>query len=203
MKVSPEFLPLIEWWEKDGKKMTVWLLAAAVAVGGWYAWQARKAYVKEAAASQLANAYTAEELEAAVAKFSDTATGGALKLRLAKNYFDAARYNEALAQYEELDGKAPDGFEDVPKVGKAQCLEALGKFAEAQKAFDEFAAANPKSFLKLTAQLGAARCVAVGGDKKKALERLEGLKAENGKDELSQERIAATVTLVKRYEAKK
>jgi cell fate (sporulation/competence/biofilm development) regulator YlbF (YheA/YmcA/DUF963 family) len=76
-------------------------------------------------------------------------------------------------------------------------------FAEAQKAFDEFAAANPKSFLKLTAQLGAARCVAAGGDKKKALERLEALKAECDKNELAQERIAATVTLVKRYEAKK
>ena len=76
-------------------------------------------------------------------------------------------------------------------------------FADVARKTNEFAAANPKSFLKLTAQLGAARCVAAGGDKKKALERLEALKAENGKDELSQERIAATVTLVKRYEAKK
>jgi tetratricopeptide (TPR) repeat protein len=203
VKKAPELLPVWDWWVKDGRSTVTWLLVAGVFVAGFYAWKNWQTGRTAAANAALVNAFTADELEEAVAKFGGTETGPALKLRLAKNYFDAARYNEALAQYEELDGKAPDGFEDVPKVGKAQCLEALGRFAEAQKAFDEFAAANPKSFLKLTAQLGAARCVAAGGDKKKALERLEALKAECDKDELAQERIAATVTLVKRYEAKK
>jgi predicted negative regulator of RcsB-dependent stress response len=202
MKISPEFLPLIEWWEKDGKQIVMWLAAAAVIGGGWYAWQARKAYVKNAAAEQLVNAYPAEELEEAVSKYADTASGGALKLRLAKNYFDAARYEEALAIYEGLEGCAPDGFADVPAVGKAQCLEALGRFADAEKAFDAFAEANPKSCLKLTAQLGAARVAAQAGDKKKALARLDALKAANKGDELALERIDSTVSVVKRWEKK-
>ena len=33
-RVNPEFLPLIEWWEKDGKQYVIGLLIAAVVVGG-------------------------------------------------------------------------------------------------------------------------------------------------------------------------
>ena len=202
MKVNPEFLPLIEWWEKDGKQLTIYLAVAAIAVGGWYGWKNHRAAVKVAASDALVSSYTTEELEDSVSRFSGAAAEGALKLRLAKSYFDAARYEEALAQYEALCGNAPDGFADVPVVGKAQCLEALGKFAEAAKEFDAFAEANPKSFLKLTAQLGAARAIAQGGDKKKALARLDSLKSATKNDQLAKSRIEATELAVKRYEKK-
>ena len=202
MKVNPEFLPIIEWWEKDGKQLTIYLAVAAIAVGGWYGWKNHKAAVRIAASDALVSSYTTEELEDSVSRFSGTAAEGALKLRLAKSYFDAARYEEALAQYEALCGNAPDGFADVPVVGKAQCLEALGKFAEAAKEFDAFAEANPKSFLTLTAQLGAARSIAQGGDKKKALARLDALKSANKDDQLAKARIEATELAVKRYEKK-
>jgi tetratricopeptide (TPR) repeat protein len=202
MKVNPEFLPIIEWWEKDGKQLTIYLAVAAIAVGGWYGWKNHKAAVRIAASDALVSSYTTEELEDSVSKFSGTAAEGALKLRLAKSYFDAARYEEALAQYEALCGNAPDGFADVPAVGRAQCLEALGKYGEAAKEFDAFAEANPKSFLKLTAQLGAARSIAQGGDKKKALARLDALKSANKDDQLAKARIEATELAVKRYEKK-
>ena len=199
LKTNPELLPLVEWWEKDGKSTVIWLLVAAIAVGGWYGWKNHKAAVKAAASDALVSAYTTEEIEDAVAKFAGTATEGALKLRLAKNYFDAGRYEEALAQYEALEGNAPDGFADIPAVGKAQCLEALGKFDEAAKAFDAFAEASPKNYLALTAQLGAARSYVQAGDKKKALARIDALKAANKDDELSKARIEATETAIKRF----
>jgi predicted negative regulator of RcsB-dependent stress response len=202
MKVNPEFLPVVEWWEKDGKQLVVYLTVAAIAVGGWYWWKNHTAAVKAAAQDALVSAYTTEELEDCVSKFAGSATEGALKLRLAKSYYDAGRYEEALAQYEALVGNAPDGFADIPEVGKAQCLEALGKFDEAAKAFDAFAEANPKSYLKLTAQLGAARSFAQAGDKKKALARLDALKAAVKDDALSSARVEATQTAVKRYEKK-
>ena len=200
LRTNPELLPLIEWWEKDGKSTVIWLLVAAIAVGGWYGWKNHKAAVKAAASDALVNAYTTEEIEDAAAKFAGSATEGALKLRLAKSYFDAGRYEESLAQYEALIGNAPDGFADIPAVGKAQCLEALGKFDEAAAAFDAFAEASPKNYLTLTAQLGAARSFAQAGDKKKALARIEALKAANTDDELSKARIEATETAIKRYE---
>lgn len=202
LRTNPELYPLIEWWEKDGKSTVIWLLVAAIAVGGYYGWKNHRAAVKAAAADALVNAYTTEEIEDAVSKFSGSATEGALKLRLAKSYFDAGRYDEALAQYEALDGKAPEGFADIPVVGKAQCLEALGKFAEAQKAFDAFAEANPKSYLTLTAQLGAVRCLAQADDKKGALARVETLKTANKDDEISKARVEAIESLVKRFEKK-
>ena len=176
LKTNPELYPLIEWWEKDGKQTVIYLLVAAIAVGGWYGWKNHKLAVKNAAAESLVNAYTTEEIEDAVAKFSGSETAGALKLRLAKSYFDAGRYEESLAQY-----------------------EALGKFDEAAKAFDAFAEANPKSYLKLTAQLGAARAIAQAGDKKKALARIDALKAANKDDEISKARIEATEQVIKRF----
>ena len=200
LRTNPELLPLVEWWEKDGKSTVIWLLVAAIAVGGWYGWKNHKAAVKAAASDALVNAYTTEEIEDAVAKFAGSATEGALKLRLAKNYYDAGRYEEALAQYEALVGNAPDGFADIPVVGKAQCLEALGKFDEAAKAFDAFAEASPKNYLALTAQLGAARSYAQGGDKKKALARVDALKSANKDDELAKARIEATESAIKRFD---
>ena len=202
LRTNPELLPLVEWWEKDGKSTVIWLLVAAIAVGGWYGWKNHKAAVKAAASDALVNAYTTEEIEDAAAKFAGSATEGALKLRLAKSYFDAGRYEEALAQYEALVGNAPDGFADIPVVGKAQCLAALGKFDEAVAAFDAFAEASPKNYLTLTAQLGAARSFAQAGDKKKALARIEALKSANKDDELSKARIEATETAIKRFEKK-
>ena len=199
LRTNPELLPLVEWWEKDGKSTVIWLLVAAIAVGGWYGWKNHKAAVKAAASDALVNAYTTEEIEDAVSKFAGSATEGALKLRLAKNYFDAGRYEEALAQYEALEGNAPEGFADIPAVGKAQCLEALGKFDEAAKAFDAFAEASPKNYLALTAQLGAARSFAQAGDKKKALARIDALKSANKDDELAKARVEATEQVIKRF----
>ena len=182
------------------KSMLPWLLAAGLVVGGYYGVKKYVADRRAAASEAVANAYTTEELEDAVAKFKNAKVGGVLNLRLAKSYFDAGSYESALDIYTSLEGKAPEGFEGVPAVGKAQCLEALGKFDEALAAYDAFAAADPKSFLALTAKLGAARCVAQAGDRAKATERLEALKATVGDDELAKSRIDTTIELVKRYE---
>ena len=202
LKTNPELLPLIEWWEKDGKQTLIGVLIAAVLVGGFYGWRNYRASVRNAAAGALASTYTTEEIEEAVAKFGSSPSGAALKLRLAKSYFDAGRFEEAQNQYESLIGNAPDGFADVPVVGKAQCLEARGQFAEALAAFDAFVEASPKNYLVLTAELGAVRCLAQSGDKQKALARIEAIKAANKSDEIAKARIEATETLVKRYEKK-
>jgi len=199
MKVTPELLPLIEWWEKDGKQTVIYLAIAAVAVGGWYGFKNHRNAVRTAARDALVNAYTAEEIEDACVKFSGTPTSGALKLRLAKKYYDDGKYAEAMSTYDELLAKPLDGFEDIPVVGKAQCLEATGKFAEAQKAFDAFVEKNPASYLKLTAQLGSARSIAQAGDKKAALDKLEALKKEAKENSIEMARIEATISAVKRY----
>ena len=198
-KINPEFLPLVEWWEKDGKYYVAGLLIAAVAFGGWHFWKSHRAAVKNAAAESVASAFTTEDLEDAVAKYGKTASGGALRIRLAKSYFDAGRYEEALATYEELAANPPDGFADIPTVGRAQCLEALSRFPDAQKAYEDFSEANPSNYLTLTAQLGAARCIAQSGDKKKALARIDAIKAANKNDEIAKARIESVEDVIKRF----
>ena len=200
-KINPEFLPLIEWWEKDGKQYVAGLLIAAVALGGWYGWKHYRVASAESAAEAVASAFTTEELEDAVSRHSGSESAGVLRIRLAKSYFDAGRYEEALSAYEALEADAPDGFADIPAVGRAQCLEALSRFDEALKAFDAFAEANPSSYLALTAKLGAARCVAQSGDKAKALERIAALKSDASGDEMAKARIEAVEDAIKRYGA--
>ncbi len=190
----------LEQLMQEVKAVIPWLLAVGIAVAGYHGVRKYVADRRAAASEAVANAYTTEELEDAAAKFKGSKAEGVIRLRLAKSYFDSANYDSALEIYESLDGKAPDGFEDIPTVGKAQCLEALGRFDEARAAFDAFAEANGKSFLALTAKLGSARCVAQGGDRAKAVEMLEALKASVGDDELAKTRVDTTLQIVKRYE---
>jgi tetratricopeptide (TPR) repeat protein len=185
---------------QEVKSILPWLLAAGIVVAGYHGVRKYMADKRAAAAEAVSNAYTTEELEDAAAKFKGSKAEGVLRLRLAKSYFDSANYDSALEIYESFKDKAPDGFEGVPVVGKAQCLEALGKFDEARAAFDAFAEANEKSFLALTAKLGSARCIAQAGDRAKAIETLEALKASVGDDELSKSRVDTTLQIVKRYE---
>ena len=78
LKKNPELVPLIEWWEKDGKSTVLWVVIAALAVGGFYGWKGHRAATKAAASDAVVNAYTTEEIEDAVAKFGGTDAGGAL-----------------------------------------------------------------------------------------------------------------------------
>lgn len=199
LKTNPELLPLIEWWEKDGKQTLACCIAAAIAIGGWYGYKNYRAVRNAAASDSVATANTTAEIEEAVGKFSGMPVEKVQRLRLAKKYFDDARYDESLATYEALMADAPEGFGDVPVVGKAQCLEALGRYAEAQKAFDTFVAASPKHYLTLTAQLGSLRCQCEGGDKKGALDRAAALKEALKDDAMAKARIESTEELIKRY----
>ena len=188
---------------KEIKSTIPYLIAAALVVGGYYGVKEYRAKQKAAASSALVSAYTVEELEEASSKFGGSAAGGVLKLRLAKKYYDAGRHQEALDLYRALSGdKAPDGYADIPAVGVAQCLEALGQHAEALKAYDAFVEANPESFLALTAKLGAARAQALSGDSKAALVRIEALKKAVGDDSLAKMRVETTEDCLKRLPKK-
>ena len=195
--------PLADDFVREVKATVPWLLAAVVVVACYYGVKNYRAARKAAASEVFVSAYTTEELEEAVSKFGGSDTGGALKLRLAKKYFDGARYQEAMEIYEALSGdKAPDGFADIPEVGKAQCLEAMGSFADALAAYEAFAEAKADNYLALSARLGSARVLAQLGEKEKALQRLAEIKASVKGDSVSEARVDATEDCVKRYEVK-
>lgn len=199
LKKHPELLPLVEWWEKEGLKTVACVAVAALCVGGWYGWKNYTQSQRSAASAAVANANTTEELEEAVAKFSGASSEAVLKIRLAKSYYDSGRYEEALATYDALSSSVPAQFADIPPMGKAACLEAQKKFADAQAAFEAFAEANPKSPFRLTALLGAARCVAQNGDTAKSLERIDAHLKEFSSDEISKARVEALKSAVERF----
>ena len=209
MTIPEELLPVIEWWEKDGKQTLAIVAAAAVIVAGYYGIKEWRQSQREAAGSALMEAAmggdSVENLESAVAAYGSSASGPALKLRLAKAYYDAGQfddknYQNALDIYAELDGNAPEGFEEVPKIGTAACLEGLGRTEEAQKAYDEFVEALPESPYALLAKLGSARCTALAGDKAKALEKLATIKEEVKDDDASLALVETAEDVVKRWE---
>ena len=40
MTIPEELLPVVEWWEKDGKKTLAVLALAGIAAGGYFGWKA-------------------------------------------------------------------------------------------------------------------------------------------------------------------
>ena len=174
VKKAPELLPVWDWWVKEGRSTVTLLLVAGVCVAGWYAFKNYQAGRAAAANNALVNAFTADELEESVAKFGGSATGPALKLRLAKSYLDGERWEEAEKVYGDYIAAAGEDnpFVSLAKLGRAYALEGSGKVADASKEFETLAA-NTNLPVSATAALGVARCMALSGDKDGALKKLE------------------------------
>ena len=187
-EIPEELLPVIEWWEKNGKQAIVTVVVAAVVAVGYYGFKSHQESQRKADSSALVSSRTLAQLETASNEFGGSKAGPSIKLRLAKEYYDAGQYESAMNLYKELSGKAPEGF-----------AEATEKYDEAAKAF-EACAQDEKSLYFLTAKLGVARCTAAAGDKAKALADLEALKASKEDDALAKSRIEAAIDLVKRWE---
>ena len=205
MNTPEELIPVIEWWQKDGRKTLAVLAVAGLAVVGYYAWKSHNAGLDGAAADQLSGMATAEELELAVAKYAGRDAEEALKMKLAAAYCERGEesdYEKALEIYSVLaaSGKVPLALKGAPEMGIAFCSEALGKWDEAAKAYavilaDGFGATH----LVFDAKLGAARCQAQLEGRAKALAALEELKKAYA-DESSVSRIDATIDVVNRWE---
>ena len=204
VKKAPELLPLWDWWVKEGKSTVTMLLIAGVVVAAFYGVRGYLRSRDAAANAALVNAYSADDLEAAVSSYGSTKVGPALKLRLAKAYYDAERYQDALETYEGLIAKAAKipALADIAEIGRAYALEGLAKYKEAGEAYAAFVndAAKTNSYLALTAKLGSARCTALAGDKEGAVKTLDALKATLKDDKIAEARIERLTDAIKRYE---
>lgn len=197
-----ELIPVYIWWRENGRQFlmnaAVVLLAAGVAFGvrEWRVGRAAKANAAFAAASSL------DELEGVVEAYGSAKVGNAARLRLAKAYFDAGRYEEALQAYEDCLRKgAPDGFAEVAQLGRAHALEAVGgRLEDALEAFRTFAEANKNHFLAAQAKMGMARVLTLLGKKDEAKGLLEVLKAEKADEPAVEMAVTALVGVIDRYE---
>ena len=197
-----ELLPLYDWWKANGTHFLVvaaCVVIVCVAVFGFRQYRAGKIAM---ANQELLQAQSVEDLEAAVNKYGNMKAGQAIRLRLAKAYFDAGKYEASLGAYDAYLSKesAQEGFADIARVGRACALEGLERYDEALAAFRAFQKDYPESFLIRQAQFGEARVLCLSGKKDEASKFLENLKAKvTGKtnDELA---IANLQDVIARYE---
>ena len=204
IKKAPELLPLWDWWVKEGRSTLMMLVIAGAAVAAFYGVRGYMRSRDAAANAALVSAYTTEDLEAAVSNYGSSKVGPAIKLRLAKSYYDAERYQDALETYDALAAKAGDipAFADMVEIGRAYSLEGLKKYDEARACYAAFAKDESKtnSYLALSAKLGDARCQALAGDKDGAVKALDALKATLKDDKLAEVRVERLTDAIKRYE---
>lgn len=220
IKAAPELLPVWDWWVKDGKSTVITLAVAGLVVAGYFGvkshlasrdakaaqavWSDESQAVNEALMppSQDDSASLAE-LESAVTESGSSKASILLKLRLAKRLYDAGKYDRAYALYDALTHVKSEGaFEDLAWVGRAFSLEGQQKFAEAQKAFADYAQAHTNSYLLLDAQLGAIRCEALTGAREKAARAFTAL-ANGTTNTLMKARITRMAQHVQNYDPKK
>jgi predicted negative regulator of RcsB-dependent stress response len=169
-----ELLPVYDWWHAQGKQ-TVYLavLVLALVGAGLVLNQSRKAKALQAA-EQLLSAQSTEELEKLGRQYGRTGAGVLSQLLLAKNHYDAGRYDDALAGYAAFLKRKPSSrFADIAVLGQAHALEAKGEIDTARAAFAAFRQNNPGHYLTPQAFMGEARCLAIAGDKKAAAELLD------------------------------
>jgi tetratricopeptide (TPR) repeat protein len=196
-----ELLPLYDWWKAKGAQSLLTAGAVAVIAISALAYMHYRKTRNVEANIQLTNANSLEELETAVAEYGDLPAGNALRLRLAKTYYDAAKYEEALQTYDECAAAGPpEGFEDIVTLGRAHSLEALEQNDAALEIFRNFAEDCKESFLYPQAVMGMARVMTMQNRKQEAKHLLEELKAEKSDEPIWEMAIANLEDVIDRYE---
>ncbi len=196
-----ELLPLYDWWKAKGTQFLSTVGAVALILISALAFIHYRNGKLAEANIELTEASTLEELEEVVAKYGSGRPGNAARIRLAKAYYDASRYDNALETYETCEKNGvPKGFEDVVALGRAHALEALEKNDEALAIFRDISENKKESFLYPQAKMGVARVLTLQGKKAEAKNLLEELKAEKTDDPMWEMTVANLSEVIDRYE---
>lgn len=198
-----EMLPLYDWWKANGSQFLITVVAVVVVGGGAFTFKQYRENKISSANKELLKANSLEELETVVAQYGSTKAGNAARLRLAKAYYDASKYEDALNVYSACISKgAPKGFEEIAQVGRAHALEGLSRNDEALAAYQSFEKASAGSCLLPQVQMGIARIYAMQGKKDEAKKLLETLKAQKTGTPAWEMAVANLEGVVDRYEAR-
>lgn len=196
-----EMLPLYDWWTTNGSQFVITVITVVVVGGGAFAFKQYREDKIASANKELMKANSLDELETAVAQYGSIKAGNAVRLRLAKAYYDASKYEEALNTYDSCLSKgAPKGFEEIAQLGRAHALEGLSRLDEALAAYQAFDKASAGHYLQPQAQTGIARIYTMQGKKAEAKKLLETLKAQKTGTPAWEMAIANLEGVIDRYE---
>jgi len=196
-----ELLPLYDWWKANGSQFLITAVTVVVVLGGAVAFKQYRDNKIDGVNKALLKASSLEELETVVAQYGSLKAGNAARLRLAKAYYDASKYEEALNAYETCISKgAPQGFAEIADLGRAHALEGLNRLDDALAAYQAFEKASAGHCLQPQAQMGVARIYTLQGKKDEAKKLLETLKAQKTGDSTWEMAVANLEGVVDRYE---
>jgi len=143
-----------------GKPLSTVLLVVLVAVLGVRIYRGRQQARLARASALLQSARGIQDLESLTANYAATPVAPLASLRLAKAYFDAGRYDQAMETYRNLaEEHADHRLAPAAQLGIAHALEAQGRYAEALEAFTAFGEEHAESFLAPQAFFGRIRCL--------------------------------------------
>jgi len=135
-------------------------------------------------------------LRTIVNNYGGTEGGNLARYYLGNAYYLAGSYQDALESYRDF-SPGDDLLSAGAKAGEGAALEALKQYAEAAKAFEAAARANPDGVLAPEHLNSAARCLALSGNKEEAVELLKKLKEDYPKSAFAREadRAITRITL--------
>lgn len=192
--IPPEMRRLVNWLKANATFLGLAaLVAVAVFAGTGYLRNAREEK-ENVAARMLGKAQKAEEIQAAISAYPETAAEPLGRIQLARVHFTEGRHQDALTAYNEFLAKhAQHGLAVNAQLERLQTMEALGQSEEALQGVVQFIEKNPGHLLIPDATLTRARCLQNAGKFAEAKVVLEGLLASDASEgwkSLAKERLS-------------
>jgi tetratricopeptide (TPR) repeat protein len=177
LRITDEF-NFEEFWAKNGKPITIAVIAVAVIGIGLLYRQHQSSEQVERAADRLAGATDVASLEQIARDYPGSTTAGNALLRVADFYYRNGKYPEAASTYERIEKEIPDyPLADSVKLSHAAILEAQGNLAGARDQYQQVINFSPNSYVANASRMGLARCLEALGQKKEARQVYEELLA--------------------------
>jgi len=100
------------------------------------------------------------DLEKTAKRYPSAPAAPLLLLRIAKSYYVAGNNAMALSKYDEFLARFPNHImSGTAEMGRAQCLEAMGRYDEAMQRYASFLGTSTNHYLAVHAVLGKGRCL--------------------------------------------
>ena len=134
----------------------------------------------EKVSEQLFAVAQIEELERVAKRYPSAPSAPLLLLRIAKSYYVAGNNAMALSKYDEFLSRFPGHLmAGTAEMGRAHCLEAMGRYDEALQRYAAFPGTATNHYLAAHAALGRGRCLERLGRSEEARTMYEDFLAAN------------------------
>lgn len=172
--IPPELAPVVEWYKEKGREWLYAVVVVLIAFTAFFSYKRHVASKNSQASAALAEADTVDALESLNSQYGRTASGQAIRFKLAKTYLDTDKFDEAKDLFQAI-AKKGGPLSKLAKFGVAAADEGARKFDEA---IADYKALEGDESFGVQAKFGIARCTAAKGDKQKAIEILDAVAAD-------------------------